>query len=124
LKGKGKSKAMMIGRGIITSRPIDGTRYLTSLTDFASVSINYTPSRKEVKFHQLMSKSCVIPHLKNYYEMGTKFVAVFGEVACFECLIAESHLGIDELGMENDIDDVLGENKTEDLGDREPGSGA
>jgi hypothetical protein len=23
--------------------------------------------------------------------------------------------------MENDIDDVLGENKTEDLGDREPG---
>jgi hypothetical protein len=27
-------------------------------------------------------------------EMGTEFVAVFGEVACFECLIAESHLGM------------------------------
>ena len=43
-------------------------------------------------------------------EMGTEFVAVFGEVACFECLIAESHLGMQGYWW-----------CLEDLGDREPG---
>ena len=47
---------------------------------------------------------------------------MFGEVSRFECLIAESYLGIDELAMESEmIDAVLGEIDTEDCGDREPG---
>ena len=58
--------------------------------------------------------------MKNYYEKGTKFVDVFGEVSRFECLIAESNLGIDLLAMEIDIiEDVLGENDKDDLGNME-----
>ena len=44
VSGKGKSRPSMIGRGIITSKRIDGSRYL----DIPHVTINYTKSRKEV----------------------------------------------------------------------------
>ena len=121
VSGKGKSRPSMIGRGIITYKKIDGSRYLDR-PDYPNVAINYTKSRKEVKFSQLVSKNCCIPYLNKYYEKGAKFVDVFGQVSRFECLIAESHLGIDVLAMENDIiEAVLGDDDTDDLGDREPG---
>ena len=112
----------MIGRGIITSRPIDGKKYLDNSAEYPNVKVNYTKSRKEVRFHQLVSRSCVIPHITSYYEEGTKFVDVFGEVSRFQCLIAESYLGIDELAMEGEmIEAILEGVDTEDFGDREPG---
>ena len=121
LKGKGRSKPGMIGRGIITSRPVDGLRYINR-SDMPEANIYYTPSRKEVRFHQLISKLVTIPFLKNYYPEGTKFVDEFGEVSPFECLIAESHLGIDELATEMEDERAdLGEKETEDFGEREPG---
>ena len=102
VKDKKAPKPTIIGRGVVTKRATDGTRYLNE----DGITVNCTPSRKEVQFHQLMSRETVIPFIKNYYIEGKKFLDTFNDASCFVCLIAESHLAIDESTNEEEDNDV------------------
>ena len=92
----------MIGRGVVTKLVTDGSRYLNE----DGIIENCTPSRKDVQFHQLISRETVIPFIKNYYAEGKFFLDTFNDASCFVCLTAESHLAIDESTNEEEDNDV------------------
>jgi len=101
-KGKDKEKPFIIAKGVISERPIDGKRYVCGEDE---VTANLTASRKEVIIHQLISEDVYIPKIKNYYPEGTKFSDKFNLLYCFNCMIAETNLLIDETGIDDDIDE-------------------
>jgi hypothetical protein len=100
---EGQSKTFIIAKGVITGRPIDGKRYVSGEND---VTANLTSSRKEVRIHQLISADLIIPKIKNYYPEGTKFSDKFDLRYCFDCMIAETNLLIDETGIDDDMDEM------------------
>jgi len=111
-KGKNKVKPFIIAKGVISGRPIDGKRYVSGEND---VSANLTSSRKEVNIKQLISADIIIPKIKNYYPEGTKFSDKFDLRYCFDCMIAETNLLIDETGIDDDNDEM------EEAGEEESG---
>ena len=110
VKDKKRPRPVLIGKGVITSRVCDGKRYLK---DQLTATANLTVSRKEVRFHQLISKDVSIPFINNYYSHGATFAETFEPLEyCFECMIAESHLCV--ILPENEDDTITeGENESE-----------
>lgn len=111
-KSKGKIRPFIIAKGVITQRPIDGKQFVIGSSQF---SANLTASRKEVRIHQLISRDAIIPSINKYYPAETKFEDIFDLRYCFDCMVAETNMLIDETG--NDDDFIMeAEEKEEDEG--------